>query len=87
LQAGWVGEVRCIGVCFERDICVRCVLGGEVRGEIVEAAVMRFADEGDAFQEGFCGGGVWVGDIVDVAEAVGALGGGQIWREWRVCER
>jgi hypothetical protein len=76
LQAGWVGEVRCVGVRFERDVCVRCVLGGEVGGEVVEAAVVRFADEGDAFQEGFCGGRVRVGDIVDVAEAVRALGGG-----------
>jgi hypothetical protein len=75
LQAGRVGEVGCVSVCFEGDVSVRRVLGGEVGGEVVEAAVVRFADEGDGPEEGLCGGGIWVRDIVDVAEAVGALDG------------
>jgi hypothetical protein len=33
-----------------------------------------FADEGDAFEEGFCGRGVRVVDAVDEDEAVLALG-------------
>lgn len=51
LQTGRVGEVGCVGVGFEGDVGVGCVLGGEVGGEVVEAAVVRFADEGDAAEE------------------------------------
>jgi hypothetical protein len=53
LQAGWVREVRGVGVGFERDVGVGCVFGGEVRGEVVEAAVVGFANEGDAFEQVF----------------------------------
>tara|TARA_R110002003_G_scaffold39_11_gene2499 strand:+ start:6721 stop:7053 length:333 start_codon:yes stop_codon:yes gene_type:complete len=73
LQACWIGEVRCVSVSFERDVSVRGVLRGEVGSEVVEPAVVGFADEGDAFEQGFGGGRVGVRDRVDVAEAVCAL--------------
>jgi hypothetical protein len=50
LQPGWVAEVRRVGVRLERDVGVCGVLRGEVGGEVVEATVVRFADEGDAFE-------------------------------------
>jgi hypothetical protein len=74
LETRRVGEVRVVGVRFERDVGVGGVGGGEVRGEVVEAAVVGFADEGDGSEEGFSGGGVRVGRLVDEAEAVFALG-------------
>lgn len=61
-------------MCFERDVGIGGVGGGEVCGEVVEAAVVSFADEGDGAQEGF-GGGWGGGNGVDVGEAVGALEG------------
>lgn len=57
---------------FQRDVGVRRVLRRQVRREVVEAAVVRLADEGDAAEErlgGFRGGR----RVVDVAEAVLAL--------------
>jgi hypothetical protein len=74
LQPCRVGEVGVVGVGLEGDVGVRRVVRGQVSGEVVEAAVVGFADEGDALEEGFCwarGGG---GRVVDVAEAVLALG-------------
>lgn len=61
-------------MCFESDVGVCCVLRGQVGGEVVEAAVVGFADEGDAAEQGFGWGWVGVWDGVDVAEAVFALG-------------
>lgn len=74
LQACRVGEVGVVRVGLEGDVGVRRVLRGQVGGEVVEAAVVRFADEGDALEEGFCWGGGGRGRVVDVAEAVLALG-------------
>ena len=73
MQARGVGEVGVVGVRFKGDVGVCCVLGGEVRGEVVEAAVVRFADEGDVAEELFCGFGCVGGGSVDVTEAMFAL--------------
>jgi hypothetical protein len=73
LQACRVGEVGVVGVGLERDVGVCCVCAGQVGGEVVEAAVVRFADERDAAEELFCGLGGVVGCFVDVAEAEFAL--------------
>lgn len=73
MKARWVGKVGVVGVRFESNVGVRGILGGEVCGEVVEAAVVRFAYEGDAFQEGFGGGGIGVVDAVNEAEAVCSL--------------
>ena len=73
MQACWVREVGVVRVCFERDVGVGCVLRGEVSGEVVEAAVVRFADEGDVAEELFCGFGCVGGGSVDVTEAMFAL--------------
>lgn len=73
LQACRVGEVGVVRVGLEGEVGVRRVVRGQVGGEVVEAAVVRFADEGDALEEGFGwarGGG---GRVIDVAEAVLAL--------------
>lgn len=48
MQPCGVGEVRVVRVGFERDVGVCCVRAGQVGGEVVEAAVVRFADERDA---------------------------------------
>jgi hypothetical protein len=63
-------------MCFEGDVSVGCVLRGEICGEVVEAAVVRFADEGDGLEKELSGGGIRVRDVVDVAEAVSTLDGG-----------
>jgi hypothetical protein len=73
LQACRVGEVGVVGVGLERDVGVCCVCAGQVGGEVVEAAVVRFADERDAAEELFSGLGGVVGCFVDVAEAEFAL--------------
>lgn len=74
LQARRVRKVRVVRVRFERDVGVCRVLGREVGGEVVEAAVVGFADESNAAQELFC----WLRGVerglVHVAEAVFALG-------------
>jgi hypothetical protein len=72
LEASWVGEIRIISVGFEHYVGVCSVLRGEVGGEIVEAAIVCFADEGDASKESFCS--FW-GRIYrsDVTKAVAAL--------------
>lgn len=78
LQAGRVGKVRRVRVRGQRDVGVGRVAEGEVGDEVVEAAVVRFADEGDFLEDGFCGVGRGEGRVVDEGEAVGALGG-QYW--------
>jgi hypothetical protein len=74
LQACGVGEVGIVGVGFECNVGVCGVLGREVRCELVEAAVVRVAEEGDAFEEGFRVAGFAVVGGVDEAEAIFALG-------------
>ena len=56
----------------ERNVGVRRILGGKVSGEVVEAAVVRFADESDLAEQLFCGLGIWRGSV-DIAEAVDTL--------------
>jgi hypothetical protein len=75
LQPCWVAEVGIVRVRGERDVGVCGVGFCEVRGEVVEGAVVGFTDEGDAFEEVFCGlrG---LRDFFDVAEAEAALGRG-----------
>lgn len=75
LQSRRVGEVGVVCVRFEGDVGVRCVLRRQVGGEVVEAAVVGFADEGDFAEQGFCGVGRVERGLVDVAEAVFALCG------------
>jgi hypothetical protein len=74
LQACGVGEVGIVGVGFECNVGVCGVLGREVRCELIEAAVVRVAEEGDAFEEGFRVAGFAVVGGVDEAEAIFALG-------------
>jgi hypothetical protein len=64
LEACGVGKVCSVSVGFEGDVCVGCVFWGEVSSKVVEGAVVGFADEGDAAEEGFCCLGV-CGDFVD----------------------
>lgn len=75
MQASRIGKISVVCVRFERDVGVCGVLGGEVGCEIVEGAVVRFADESNGFEEGFCCGGIGEGGLVDEAEAVSALWG------------
>lgn len=62
---------------LERNVGVCCVLGRQVRREVVEAPVVRFADEGDAAEESFGGGWGVKRGLVYVAEAKFALDNGQ----------
>lgn len=73
LQPGRVGEVGRVGVGGERERRVRRVLVRQVRGEVVEAAVVGGADESDALEQ-FLGRGGGDGAVVDEAEAVLDLG-------------
>jgi hypothetical protein len=73
LQARRVAEVGRVRVRLERNVGVRRVLRRQVGGEVVEAAVVRFADEGDAREQRFRGGWVWVGQPGDVGEAEATL--------------
>lgn len=75
LEAGWVGEVGCVGVGWEGEVGVGCVSHGEVGGEVVEAAVVGYADEGDALEEGFGGIGGGVRGVFDEDEAIFFLRG------------
>lgn len=72
LQPGRVGEVSGVCVGVKGDVGVCRVLGGEVGCEVVEAAVVGFADKGYAAEEllrrfGSCG------NLVNVAESVATL--------------
>lgn len=70
LQAGRVGEVRGVGVGREREVRVGGVREREVRDEVVEAAVVGDADEGDPLQQLFRRGGVFVGTVGYEGETV-----------------
>lgn len=72
LETSWIREVGSVSVRFEGDVGVCCVFRGEVRGEVVEAAVVGLADKGDAAEKFFGGGRCVEGRLVDVAEAPSA---------------
>ena len=69
LQAGWIREVRRIGVGFERYVGVRGVLGSEVSREVVEPAIVCFTDERDVAED-LLGGFRSCGRVSHVAETV-----------------
>jgi len=80
LQPGRVGEVGRVGVGGQGERRVRRVLVRQVGGEVVEAAVVGGADEGDALEQ-FLGRGGGDGAVVDEAEAVLELGFVRGWRD------
>ena len=77
LQADRIREVGRVRVGWESNVSVCCVLGRQVGGEVIEATVMRFADEGDIPEHGF-GCFRRSRDVVHITEAVHALGGTSI---------
>ena len=50
LQASWISEVGGVCVCGEGEIGVSSVFHGQVRGEIVEAAIMGYSYKRDALE-------------------------------------
>lgn len=78
LQPGRVAKVGRVRVRVEREVGVRRVGHGEVRGEVVEAAVVRVADEGEALEEVARGEGGGGGGGGYEDEAVFGLGNGYL---------
>lgn len=78
LQAGWVAEVGRVGVGGQGEVGVGRVGRGQVRDEVVEAAVVGVADGADLFEQLLRGRRV-DGRARDKGEAVLALGSAGLW--------